>query len=341
MAETFKERIEALTGFTAINGTNKDDSISEWLNDGVKELMSIMPKDKLGDMASTATVTNSLGQNLDAVSGANILAVSRKDENLVKQTCRKSFPHLASRMEDHEDIMFSSTSDPVYYNLGGTIHILPTPTSSQSAEVMDIPIPSVSHGDFSIGSDYLSATGVTSSLEQGKLGFGSSTPPANPWKDYFVHGYPLNGEGGRLYISVRLSNFIKESTGDLYNEVNGMVGYIIWADTANSFGVNGLGDVGNGDDNIPSLIGGKVESVVGCFPDEYEYIIVLYASVKAAQSLLASEEDDDLYTPMINTLKSDYVQAVNLLGGKMEQPKKASSDKKQIESLQKLLAQGQ
>ena len=97
--ETFRERIEALTGFTTINGTNRDNSISEWLTDGARELLSIIPKDKLGDMASTATVTSSFGQNIDKVSGANILAVSRNDESGVKQTCRKSFPHLASRME--------------------------------------------------------------------------------------------------------------------------------------------------------------------------------------------------------------------------------------------------
>ena len=77
------------------------------------------------------------------------------------------------------------------------------------------------------------------------------------------------------------------------------------------------------------------------FPNDVEYAVVLYASIKCAQALLASEEDDDLYVPMITSLKQDYVQAINLLGAKQQAPKEASGSKKQLEALQKLLAQGQ
>ena len=42
---------------------------------------------------------------------------------------------------------------------------------------------------------------------------------------------------------------------------------------------------------------------------------------KCAQSLLAIEEDDELYVPIITTLKQDYVQGLNLLGAKAESPK--------------------
>tara|TARA_R100000808_G_C2126681_1_gene136800 strand:+ start:476 stop:1168 length:693 start_codon:yes stop_codon:yes gene_type:complete len=57
------------------------------------------------------------------------------------------------------------------------------------------------------------------------------------------------------------------------------------------------------------------------FPNEYEYIVVLYAAIKCAQSLLAIEEDDELYVPIITTLKQDYVQGLNLLGAKAQPPK--------------------
>ena len=49
------------------------------------------------------------------------------------------------------------------------------------------------------------------------------------------------------------------------------------------------------------------------FPDEAEYAVVLYASIKAAESLLATEEDTELYNPIISNLKSDYKNAINLL----------------------------
>jgi len=47
-------------------------------------------------------------------------------------------------------------------------------------------------------------------------------------------------------------------------------------------------------------------------PHEIDHLIVLNASVKAATFLLQSEQDEDIYVPLINTLKADYVQSVQL-----------------------------
>jgi hypothetical protein len=54
-------------------------------------------------------------------------------------------------------------------------------------------------------------------------------------------------------------------------------------------------------------------SSIANFPDEAEYLVVLYAAIKAAQSLLASEEDIELYGPIIQTLKEDYTKGLQAL----------------------------
>ena len=118
------------------------------------------------------------------------------------------------------------------------------------------------------------------------------------------------------------------------SEINGHINTIHWGGSATYFGVTGIG-VAGGSTDIDSATGGRVESVVGGFPDEYEYIVVLYAAIKAAQSLLASEEDDDLYVPMINTLKSDYMLGLQAMGSKLEgqKQKKETDSNRQMKAL--------
>tara|TARA_R110000824_G_scaffold28046_8_gene94627 strand:- start:3766 stop:4461 length:696 start_codon:yes stop_codon:yes gene_type:complete len=222
MAGQFRDRIDALTGILVINGTNSDDDITDWLTDGLKQIIGILPPVKLEECTKTSTaVESSDGFNLDTATHGPVLSVTRTDTSGIEQTCRKIPKFLSSRVADPDDLMFSSTTDPVYYMDNAVVKILPVPTSTEKAYVI-----------------YITLTAV------------------------------ING-------AIEISNF----------------------------------------------------------PDDVEYAVVLYASIKAAQSLLASEEDDDLYTPMINTLKADYVQAVNLLGGKLEQPKKASSDNAKMQNM--------
>ena len=85
----------------------------------------------------------------------------------------------------------------------------------------------------------------------------------------------------------------------------------------------------------PSIDASAVSTVAN-FPDEAEHLVVLYAAIKAAESLLASEEDDDLYVPIINTLKSDYTSGLNMLGiGAQSAPKGGDNrqQRKQLEAL--------
>ena len=85
MAETFRNRIDALTGFAVINGTDSDDAISDWLSDGVKQIASILPPKKLEECTKTATITSASGFDSDTATYGPVLAVTRKDVSGIEQ----------------------------------------------------------------------------------------------------------------------------------------------------------------------------------------------------------------------------------------------------------------
>ena len=63
----------------------------------------------------------------------------------------------------------------------------------------------------------------------------------------------------------------------------------------------------------PSIVGSYV-SVIANFPDELEYLVVLYAAIKIIERQLIEEEDNELYVPIVTTLKQDYGQGLQLSG---------------------------
>ena len=55
------------------------------------------------------------------------------------------------------------------------------------------------------------------------------------------------------------------------------------------------------------------DNEISYFPSEAQDLIILHASIKALEFLLASEEDAELYIPLIANLKQDYQQKVSVL----------------------------
>ena len=85
-------------------------------------------------------------------------------------------------------------------------------------------------------------------------------------------------------------------------------------------------------------------TTINSLPNEIDHLIVLNASVKATTFLLQSEQDEDIYVPMLNTLKADYVQSVQLylsqfnVKAPMNQPSSTGGGSKATaEELQKLM----
>ena len=63
----------------------------------------------------------------------------------------------------------------------------------------------------------------------------------------------------------------------------------------------------------PSITGSD-DSVIANFPDELEYLVVLYAAIKIVERQLIEEEDIELYAPIITILKQDYMQGLQSSG---------------------------
>ena len=206
-----------------------DDRMDTFLTDGLKQIISVLPQNKLMECTNTSSVTSASGFDLETATHSNVISVTRKDTLGISQICRNIHATLVSRVSDPNDLMYASTTDPVFYINDAICKIFPTPTSTQSAEVVYVPLTS-----------------------------------------------PI-------------------------------------ARTASSI------------DN---------------FPNDLEPLVVLYAAIKCAQALLAEEEDAELYVPIINTLKADYKQSLNMLGVELGPSQEAKSGGNQQSMLNQMLEYG-
>jgi len=226
---TFQAQIVDLVG-TIYEDTA---AMSQFLTDGVRQLVNVLPQNRLDDIMTVHTLDDNDGVtfSLNDSGGhgrGNILSVTRENTQSIKQVCRQIPLTLVSRVQDTDDLMFASTTDPVYYISAGVLNVIPTPTNSQPAEVIYIPLTSVAFGD---------------------------------------------------------------------EQING-------------------------------------------FPNDLEYMVVLYAAIRSAQALLAEEEDTELYVPVINTLKADFKQALSLLGVSVGRAEEAKSGGNQQAMLNQMLEFG-
>ena len=64
----------------------------------------------------------------------------------------------------------------------------------------------------------------------------------------------------------------------------------------------------------PTVDASSGGSIAG-FPDEAEYLVMLYGAVKAGEYLLANNEDIELLSPIIANLKNDYQMGLAALYG--------------------------
>jgi hypothetical protein len=148
---TFQEQIVDLVG-TIYEDTA---AMSQFLTDGVRQVVNVLPQDRLFDILTVhpLNATDGVTFTLNDSGGhgrGRIVSVSRGDSEATKQTCRLIPISLVSRVQDPEDLMFTSDTDPVYYISGGILNVIPTPTDAQPAEVVYIPLTSVASGESEI-----------------------------------------------------------------------------------------------------------------------------------------------------------------------------------------------
>ena len=146
MAETFKNQVDALTGFA---GT-EDDALSDWLTAGAKEIVNLLPDNLLYKCEFTSTLSNSPTSLTSLHSYGKILSVARND-GVRSFACRYT-SYTDSLEQDDPDNMFhyATKRDPIYYIFQNDLFVRPIPTSSENALVRYVLFPSVGYGDATI-----------------------------------------------------------------------------------------------------------------------------------------------------------------------------------------------
>jgi len=277
---TFEAQVEALTSIT-IDGTSAPLQIelTQFLTDGAKEIINSLPISLLPLCAAQATFTSTApGSEAEILNTGKILNVFRNDGD-IDQPCRQISAEDKGRVSDESDMSYAKISDPVYYIENNKINVLPNGGSCKYSEVQ---YPTVAYGDSAIGS--ISLSGVTATAADPTVFTKSS------------HGLSTGD-------IVKLSNF-NEMT-----EVNGMTGTVTKLD-ANTFEVNGVAA------DPAETTGGNVVKLGG-FPDEAEYLVPLYASVKALQSAMSSRASDTAVTTALTAMTNAIEAAENRID-KME-----------------------
>jgi len=266
----FEAQVESLASIAIDSSgtTPTQGELAQFLTDGAKEVLNTLPRSKQ-EMFTTSNDLNSSSTSF-TVLGSEIFSVTR-DDGTINQPCRVVNPALQGRIRDADDMMAATTTDPAYYVTNNILVVVPTPTDAQNAHVQTLNYPTVSFGDSTIGATSLS--GVTATAADPSVFTKSS------------HGLSTNDV-------VNLSNFTEMT------EINGMTGTVTRLD-ANTFEINGVSA------DPAETTGGNVVKLGG-FPDDGEYLVVLYATIKSLEALYSGEEDIELYIPIINQFKEDY-----------------------------------
>ena len=148
----FSDQIKSLTGIDTSNSTIQG-YLTQWLTDGHREIINVLPSDKLEECTSVATLSNSPSTlDYSVATVGKILSVTREDADTgSRQICRKVSPAHRNLLEDSESMMYYATAtDPAYYMYNTSLNIFPVPTATQTAEVIYIYLPSVAYNATSI-----------------------------------------------------------------------------------------------------------------------------------------------------------------------------------------------
>jgi hypothetical protein len=118
-------------------GTFTDQTAMDtWMADGAKEIINILPSDKLELCASEQTFTSGTPSTLNT---SKILFVTRSD-GTIDQPCREIPARLSGRASDADDMDYATDTDPVFFIKNNSIDVLP---SSGSCEYSEVQFPSI------------------------------------------------------------------------------------------------------------------------------------------------------------------------------------------------------
>ena len=144
---TFEAQVEGLTSLS-IDGSSSptQTELTQFLTDGAKEVLTALPMDKKV-MYSTSNALNNSTTYL-TLGGSEILGVMR-DDGTINQPCRRIPSSMSGRAQDSAEMIYGTTSDPVWWIVNNILSIYPEP-SSEGATVQTLAYPAVAYGDSSI-----------------------------------------------------------------------------------------------------------------------------------------------------------------------------------------------
>ena len=83
------------------------------------------------------------------IGGSEVLGVTRND-GTIDQPCRRIPLTLSGRAQDSSEMIYATTSDPVWWITSNALNMFPTPTNSQTSTVQTLAYPAVAYGDSAI-----------------------------------------------------------------------------------------------------------------------------------------------------------------------------------------------
>ena len=146
---TFEAQVEGLTSLS-LDGSSAptQTELTQFLTDGAKEVINVMPKKLQYFCATEDTFTSvAVGSEAEVLTSGDVLQVIRSD-GTINQPCVQISYNVAGRASDTTDIKAATATYPVYYIYDGKLNALP---ASGSRKYLEIKRHEVAYGDSSIG----------------------------------------------------------------------------------------------------------------------------------------------------------------------------------------------
>ena len=145
---TFEAQVEGLTSLS-IDGSSAptQTELTQFLTDGAKEIINILPPNLLDWCASQQTFTSVMpGSEAETMNTGKVLRVYRNDGDF-DRVCRRIRADEKGYANDPDEMGYASVTDPVFYTENNKLNALP---ESGSCKYDEVQYPSVAYGDSAI-----------------------------------------------------------------------------------------------------------------------------------------------------------------------------------------------
>ena len=286
--ETFAQEIEALTTFQASSDSSYVDSGSyvsyqeittQWLSAGAKELINMMPRNMLELCAIEKTFIAGTPNQLKTAKIFNVI----RDNS----PCRKIPSKFKVRYYSKNNINYPSKADPIYWTENSTIDALPGDGTIKYSEVQ---YPAIEYNHTGVGG--INLTGVDAQPE-------TEDDDVSYTGDLFVYTAHGLSTGDKVIVS----NTALDSNSSEIVGMEGLSGRVT-KQGANGFNIDGVTWSQDFTCNITKI---------GGFPEDFDYLITLYASMKALQFLMATKKDEKINTQSVDSILAIVDDALDLI----------------------------